>query len=292
MKSMAKKILLITLTVCFFSAAAVCMVQGFDTVTYSRYQAGEHETVAETIEIVDTIIHPDSIVATFNETYNCGDQFEINVVTRPTISGVVNRDTGKDFPAKLPDGRTVYLNPVYESARNEDNGTLFVMRIKFRNLTHKSFAGVKKSSFMLSGYVRNRRISYYPVMVQHYDWLEGNWSLESGWDIESRWDLTLQPLRELDLLVIFQVHPFLYNWELTVSPEPYDYYEEPESFQFTPPVNSVYNPTFGKSKPIMDAGGTVITYPTVEPKECSIVLRLTEVMNTTTDTVMKTIPNP
>lgn len=289
MKSFRKTLITLVFLFCLFSPAAA--QKNNDTVTYSQYTADGHTTMAKYIDI-DYV--PESMPITYDNTYNIENQFEINVVTRPVISGFVNRDTGKDFPYILPDGRTVMLNPVYESARNEDNGTLFVMRVKFRNLTHKSFLGLAKNSFMLSGYVRNRRVTYpAPILIQRYDWAEGAWRNERNWDIENENWMTLEPLRELDLLVIFQVHPFLHNWEFTVYPHPPIEYGEPDSYDFGLPA--VYS-----SKYVGGNEGVIVTYPDIEPQISELapamesdperkgwIFQFPEVMNTNTNEVMK-----
>lgn len=287
---MKNKRIFLLILVCLFLLilSGTANAQG-DRETYSDY-FDIYATEVINTEIVDTIIDPDSFITTFGKPYTCENQYEITVVSRPVIVNFLNRDTGKDT-FKVINGQTIQLNPVFDSARRDDSGTLFQMRIKFRNLTYKSMPGLSKSSFILSGYVRDRKISYKPILVQRYDWPEYSWSYERYWNIENPSWMTLDPLRELDILVIFQVHPFLYNWELTVLPQPIYGYTDPEILEFEE-YTGVSNWRSGKGRSVSDAGGVIFSYPDITPTDCRLVFRLTEVENTNTGVVMRTIPNP
>lgn len=123
--------------------------------------------------------------------YMCGNTFEIS------------------FPDVISTG-SMFTNAGTIQATAEKDKTLLQIRIQLRNMTSSIFSGITTESFKLTGYVRDRSISYYPEIILNTDYFgSGNYY---AWD-------QLPPLRLADILLIFRVNPILINWELTFDPE-------------------------------------------------------------------------
>jgi hypothetical protein len=123
--------------------------------------------------------------------YMCGDTFELS------------------FPDVLSTGH-MFTNAAYIQASADADELLLQVRIQIRNMTHGVFPGIDSNSFKLTGYVRDRSISYYPETIINTDYFgQGNYF---SWD-------QLPPLRIADILLIFRVNPILINWELAFVPK-------------------------------------------------------------------------
>ncbi len=130
-------------------------------------------------------------------TYMCGDSFEITLPDMPATTSQITRGTSIQA----------------EAAYGE---RLMMVRVIFRNLTPEVYRGLSADSFTLKGYVRDRSISYRPEIFQSYDYAYGS----SGSAVTSASSLTMPPLRQEDILLVFRVNPILINWELHAEPKP------------------------------------------------------------------------
>ena len=123
--------------------------------------------------------------------YMCGDTFELS------------------FPDVISTGH-MFTNASYVQASADADELLLQVRIQIRNMTSGVFHGMSTDSFKLTGYVRDRSISYFPETIINTDYFgEGNYY---AWD-------QLPPLRMADILLIYRVNPILINWELTFDPK-------------------------------------------------------------------------
>ncbi len=123
--------------------------------------------------------------------YMCGDTFELS------------------FPDVLSTGH-MFTNSGQVQANADADELLLQVRIRMRNMTSGMFHGISTESFKLTGYVRDRSISYYPETIINTDYFgQGNYY---NWD-------SLPPLRIADILLIYRVNPILINWELAFEPK-------------------------------------------------------------------------
>lgn len=123
--------------------------------------------------------------------YMCGDTFELA------------------FPDVLSTGH-MFTNSGQIQANADADELLLQVRIQMRNMTSGMFHGISTDSFKLTGYVRDRSISYYPETIINTDYFgQGNYY---NWD-------QLPPLRIADILLIYRVNPILINWELAFEPK-------------------------------------------------------------------------
>ena len=122
--------------------------------------------------------------------YMCGGQFEVTFPDLLSSTHMVSNTTRVHAEA-TPDDRLIQL------------------RIKMRNMTTDVLHGMSKESFRLTGFVRDRSISYYPEVITNTDYFgSGNYFT---------WD-SLPPLRMVDILLVYRVNPILINWELNFEP--------------------------------------------------------------------------
>ena len=123
--------------------------------------------------------------------YMCGDTFELT------------------FPDLLSAG-SMFTNASMIQATAKKDETLLQVRIQIRNMTSSFFHGIDEQSFRLTGYVRDRSLSYTPEIILNTDYFgRGNYF---NWD-------QLPPLRQADILLVFRVNPILINWELAFEPQ-------------------------------------------------------------------------
>lgn len=122
--------------------------------------------------------------------YMCGDTFELA------------------FPDVLSTGH-MFTNASQIQASADVDELLLQVRIQIRNMTSGVLNGIPTNCFKLTGYVRDRSISYYPETIINTDYFgQGNYY---NWD-------QLPPLRIADILLIYRVNPILINWELAFTP--------------------------------------------------------------------------
>ncbi len=137
-----------------------------------------------------------TVIVQYREPYICGDSFEITFPDEPSTTSMISR-SGSVHAAFDTDTR------------------LLLVRIIIRNLTPEVINGLSSDSFKLTGYVRDRSVTYTPVVVESYDYTYGtNGSSHSSAD-----GFVIPPLREEDILLVFRVNPILLNWELFVEPK-------------------------------------------------------------------------
>ncbi len=145
------------------------------------------------------------VVVKHGESYMCGDSFEVIFPDQPSTTSMVSRDPYK------------YINVVYVHAEAGKRDRLLQIRIKLRNLTPTLFKGLDPKSFQLTGYVRDRKLTYTPEIMEPYDY--GNYEAYSYYSPDHNSWSYLPPLRMDDILLVFRVNPILVNWELRVVPQ-------------------------------------------------------------------------
>ena len=125
-----------------------------------------------------------------NVYYMCGDTFEIC------------------FPDVIATG-DMFTNAGSVQATTNMGEALLQVRVHLRNMTTSVFHGIAEDSFKLTGYVRDRSLTYTPEIILNTDYFgAGNYF---SWD-------QLPPLRAGDILLVFRVNPILINWELSFDP--------------------------------------------------------------------------
>lgn len=145
--------------------------------------AGEDETEPE---LVLPVIPVDQHLY-----YMCGDVFEMA------------------FPDVISTG-SMFTNAGYVQAEAAKDESLLQVRVQLRNMTEGMFHGISIDSFKLTGYVRDRSLTYTPELILNTDYFgSGNYF---AWD-------QLPPLRVADILLVFRVNPILINWELSFVPK-------------------------------------------------------------------------
>ena len=121
--------------------------------------------------------------------YMCGDIFELAFPDIPGTSSMIS-NTSQVHATAGPDER------------------LLQIRIQMRNMTHSVIQGLNKDCFTLTGYVRDRSMTYKPELIIFTDYFgSGNYY---NWD-------NLPPMRMADILIVFRVKPVLINWELSID---------------------------------------------------------------------------
>ena len=129
-------------------------------------------------------------------TYMCGDSFEISLPDMPATTSQYTR--AGSIQAEAASGER-----------------LMMVRVIFRNLTPEVYKGLSSDSFTLTGYVRDRSMTYRPEVFQSYDYTYGS----SGSIVTSAGGLIMPPLRQEDIMLVFRVNPILINWELHAEPK-------------------------------------------------------------------------
>lgn len=137
-----------------------------------------------------------TVIVQHGETYMCGDSFEITFPDQPSSTSMISR-SGSVHAGFDTDTR------------------LLLVRIIIRNLTPEVINGLSPESFKLTGYVRDRSLTYSPEVMESFDYTYGtNGSSHSSAD-----GFVIPPLREEDILLVYRVNPILLNWELLVEPK-------------------------------------------------------------------------
>ena len=132
-----------------------------------------------------------AILVTQYEKYMCGDQFEL------------------EFPDVIATS-SMFSNTSRVHAKADHDERLLQVRVKLRNMTTETFAGMNKDSCKLIGHIRDRSLSYTPELINNTDYFgSGNYY---SWD-------KIPPLRMIDVLLVFRVKPTLINWELSFDPQ-------------------------------------------------------------------------
>ncbi len=139
------------------------------------------------------------------ESYMCGDTFEVIFPDQPSTTSMVSRNPYK------------YINVIHVHAEAGKNERLLQIRVKIRNLTPTIFRGLDPESFQLTGYVRDRSLTYTPEIMEPYDY--GSYETYAFYSPEHNSWSYLPPLRMDDILLVYRVNPVLVNWELRVNPQ-------------------------------------------------------------------------
>ena len=144
-------------------------------------------------------------VVKHGESYMCGDTFEVIFPDQLSTTSMVSRDMYRDYGYPVVHA---------EAGKNE---RLLQVRIKIRNLTPTIFKGLDPESFQLTGYVRDRSLTYTPEIMEPYDY--GNYEAYLYYSPDYNSWSYLPPLRMDDILLVYRVNPILVNWELRVNPQ-------------------------------------------------------------------------
>ena len=178
-----------------------------------------------------------SVLVAHGERYMCGDSFEITIPDQPATTSQVTRASSVQAEAG-PDER------------------LLTVRVMIRNLTSSVFTGIAPESFLLTGYVRDRSLSYTPEVMQSYDYTYGS----SGSSYTSADRFMLPPLRMEDILLVYRVNPILINWELHIQPQ-------------------------AASELTLSYGGA--EYPEMDPDPCDGIFQFYSIRNAETGEIIK-----
>lgn len=178
-----------------------------------------------------------SVIVSHGESYMCGDSFEITIPDQPATVSQVTRASAVQAEAG-PDDR------------------LLTVRVMIRNLTSSVFTGISPESFLLTGYVRDRSLSYTPEVMQSYDYTYGS----SGSSYTSADRFVLPPLRMEDILLVYRVNPILINWELHIQPQ-------------------------AASELTLSYGGA--EYPEMDPDPCDGIFQFYSIRNAETGEIIK-----
>ena len=186
------------------------------------------------IMTVCSVSAEDVVLVDQNTYYMCGDSFEIC------------------FPSVISFGNWITSAGRIQATANHGE-QLIQVRIQMRNMTTSVLNGMSKESFKLTGYVRDRSVTYLPEIIMNTDYFgAGNYF---SWD-------QLPPLRLGDILLIFRVNPILINWELT------------------------FEPVFmGEGNYQLDN----VTYPTRETDSCKAIFQFPAILDTATGELTKYI---
>lgn len=130
-----------------------------------------------------------TVLATDLESYMCGDFLEIMFPEVPSTSSMVSNASQVQAVA-APDER------------------LLQVRITLQNMSSSVIQGISMNNFKLTGYVRDRSITYTPELILNTDYFGyGNY-----YELSS-----IPPLRMVDVLLVFRVKPTLINYELSID---------------------------------------------------------------------------
>jgi hypothetical protein len=118
------------------------------------------------------------------------------------------------------------LNIAYIHAEANKGERLLQIRLRIRNLTPRLLKGLKKDSFILQGYVRDRHLTYLPEIMEPYDF--GDYENYRFYSPDHHEWSFMPPLRLFDILLVYRINPILVNWEILINPQPklgtsYDY---------------------------------------------------------------------
>ena len=178
-----------------------------------------------------------TVIVQYREPYMCGDSFEVTFPDEPSTTSMISRSGSVH-------------------AKSDPETRLLLVRVVIRNLTPEVINGLAADSFKLTGYVRDRSLSYTPIVMESYDYTYGtNGSSHSSAD-----GFVIPPLREEDILLVFKVNPILLNWELLVEPR--------------------------SAKEVSGTYGTAV-YPTMELDPCKGLFQFFSIRNAETGEITK-----
>lgn len=137
-----------------------------------------------------------------NKTYYCGDSLEVIFPDEPVTLTEVTRNPGSSKVVQ---------------ARADRDTILFEVRIKVRNLSNVVYNGLSPESFKLVGYVRGRPMSYLPEIMEPFDY--GDRFFYTVYDKMYYRDNPFAPLRQIDMVLVYRIKPFLRDLELHINPK-------------------------------------------------------------------------
>lgn len=194
-----------------------------------------------------------SIVTKYGETYMCGESFAANMVAQPIMYVEITKETELYYFYEEKGKGLVMIQHLVNLGTAEDQDEVMLqIRLKIRNLNTQTMNGISPKSFPLTASLRDMEFLYYPEVVMpfdmadyaalcvynkyaghqdlHYQVVKSRYQLyEYNYNISDIQDIGdpflasnyyIDPLRENDLLLIYRVKPFLFDWKLTFQPTP------------------------------------------------------------------------
>lgn len=162
------------------------------------------------------------MVTDIDQSYICGDSFEIRFPFDPTI---VNYTYWRDYSidpypytisTKPPD---VDVSVIYDiSLGQPDNGESMVqIRVVMRNLTANVLNGLSKNSFILRGYMPDGSVlEYKPIAMPAYD--REHKGYYDKYHLNLYEELEIRPLDIIDTLLVYIIPEELTDFEVAVNP--------------------------------------------------------------------------
>ena len=135
------------------------------------------------------------------ETYYCGDTLEVIFPDEPVTTTEITRNPGSKVV----------------QARADKNTTLFEVRVKVRNISNVVFNGMTPDSFKLVWYVRGRQVTYLPEIMEPFDY--GGRFFYKLYDKMHYKDYVFAPLRQIDMVLVYRIKPFVRDLELHINPK-------------------------------------------------------------------------
>ena len=160
--------------------------------------------LALTLITIPVFAENDSFIVKPGENYLCGSSFEISFPFQPSTVSMISRDLYKIFN---------YVDIHAEAGKGE---RLLQIRLQIRNLTPTIIKGLDPKSFQLTGYVRDRTLTYVPEIMEPYDF--GDYETYRWYSPDQNEWSYLPPLRMEDILLVYRVNPILVNWEIYIAP--------------------------------------------------------------------------
>ena len=136
-----------------------------------------------------------------NETYYCGDSFEVIFPDEPVTISLVTRNPGSKVVQAKPDRDTILLE----------------VRVKLRNLSNLVYNGLSPESFKLVGYIRGKPLTYLPEIMEPYDY--GPKESYTLYDKMYYKDYVLAQLRKIDMILVYRIDPIVRDFELHLNPQ-------------------------------------------------------------------------
>lgn len=136
-----------------------------------------------------------------NETYYCGDSFEVIFPDEPVTISLVTRNPGSKVVQAKPDRDTILLE----------------VRVKLRNLSNLVYNGLSPESFKLVGYIRGKPLTYLPEIMEPYDY--GPKESYTLYDKMYYKDYVLAPLRKIDMILVYRINPIVLDLEIHMNPK-------------------------------------------------------------------------
>lgn len=194
----------------------------------------------------------DEANAVYMETYMCGDAYTFKIGAQPQMMSQIVV-TVLDYDQVQP-----YPNPVYsespfivELGKQTEEDVILLFRVYLRNLNKDTVHGLSPESFILTGKVRDRKITYTPEIFlpyDYYDWVfytiyGGKWKatrantnariihypsyLEKPFykasqimDEQYMKSKDIESMREQEMMLIYRVPSWLSGWDLHIKPQP------------------------------------------------------------------------